>query len=214
MKKNNVCLNEFEHQYWNENKLVLGIDEAGRGPLAGPLTVAGVIFEPGYENPAIYDSKSLSEKKREALYDMIVEDALAFEILIVSVEDIDRYNIYRADQMAMLQIANDLQADVVLTDAMPIAYDGIVEPIVKGDQKSISIAAGSILAKVTRDRMMKEYDVLYPEYGFAKHKGYGTKKHLEAIDQYGITPIHRKSFGPVKAKQVSLDLFGDQQKNL
>ncbi len=205
MKK--ICPNDYEHAYWPEGKLVLGMDEAGRGPLAGPLTVAGVIFPAGYENPDIYDSKAVSEKKRERLYDMIMEDALWFEIREVSEEDIDRYNIYRADQMAMDAMARESGAEVILTDAMPLEIEGkTVISLVKGDQKSISIAAASILAKVTRDRLMKEYDKLYPQYGFASNKGYPTKAHLEAIEKYGITPIHRKSFGPVAFHQEKLDL--------
>lgn len=205
MKK--ICPNDYEHTYWPEGKLVLGMDEAGRGPLAGPLTVAGVIFPAGYENPDIYDSKAVSEKKRERLYDMIMEDALWFEIREVSEEDIDRYNIYRADQMAMDAMARESGAEVILTDAMPLEIEGkTVISLVKGDQKSISIAAASILAKVTRDRLMKEYDKLYPQYGFASNKGYPTKAHLEAIEKYGITPIHRKSFGPVAFHQEKLDL--------
>lgn len=205
MKK--ICPNDYEHAYWPEGKLILGMDEAGRGPLAGPLTVAGVIFPAGYENPDIYDSKAVSEKKRERLYDTILEDALWFEIREVSEEDIDRYNIYRADQMAMDTMARESEAEVILTDAMPLEIDGkTVISLVKGDQKSISIAAASILAKVTRDRLMKEYDKLYPQYGFASNKGYPTKAHLEAIEKYGITPIHRKSFGPVAFHQEKLDL--------
>lgn len=205
MKK--ICPNDYEHAYWPEGKLVLGMDEAGRGPLAGPLTVAGVIFPAGYENPDIYDSKAVSEKKRERLYDMIMEDALWFEIREVSEEDIDRYNIYRADQMAMDAMARESKAEIILTDAMPLEIEGkTVISLVKGDQKSISIAAASILAKVTRDRLMKEYDKLYPQYGFASNKGYPTKAHLEVIEKYGITPIHRKSFGPVAFHQEKLDL--------
>ena len=208
-KQKKVCDNAYEHRAWGENKLVLGIDEAGRGPLAGPLAAAGVIFPAGYENPEIYDSKALSEKKREELFDVIRRDALQYEIVIVTPEEIDRWNIYRADQKAFALIAEHLPADVILTDAMPIPGTKAI-PLVKGDQKSISIAAGSILAKVTRDRIMKEYDALYPQYGFAKNKGYPTKAHLEAIDRYGITEIHRKSYGPVAARQLKLDLFGDE----
>lgn len=202
------CPNDFEHEYWQQGCLVLGIDEAGRGPLAGPLSVAGVIFPPGYENPEIYDSKTLSDKKKDRLFETIMDDALYFEILEISEEEIDRYNIYRADQNAMMRIASDLPAEIVLTDAMPLEVPGKkVFDIVKGDQKSISIAAGSILAKVTRDRIMREYDILYPGYGFARNKGYPTKEHLAAIDRLGITPIHRRSFGPVAFRQQKLDLF-------
>jgi len=207
-KTTKICPNDYEHEAWNEGKLLLGIDEAGRGPLAGPLVCAGVVFPIGYENPEIYDSKALSEKKREALFDVIQNDALYFKIMIVSEKEIDRKNIYRADQDAFRQIAESIDVPVVLTDAMPFVLEGReVTDIVKGDQKSISIAAGSILAKVTRDRLMKEYDAVYPEYGFAKNKGYGTKQHMEAIEKYGITPIHRRSFAPACYHQEKLDLF-------
>ncbi|MBR4457281.1 MAG: ribonuclease HII [Solobacterium sp.] len=209
MKVKKICANDFEHESWQKDALVLGIDEAGRGPLAGPLVAAGVIFPADYENPEIYDSKAISEKKRELLFDEIMNDALYFSIVIVSPSEIDRYNIYRADQLAFASIAESLPADQVLTDAMPLELEKRVIPLVKGDQKSISIAAGSILAKVTRDRIMKEYDAVWPQYGFAKNKGYPTKQHLEALERYGITEIHRKSFGPVAAQQLKLDLFGD-----
>lgn len=203
-----VCPNDFEHEFWPQGLLVLGLDEAGRGPLAGPLSAAGVIFPPGYENPDIYDSKALSEKKRELLYDQIMEDALWFEIVEVSQAEIDRLNIYRADQQAFASIAARSAADVILTDAMPLpAEKRKVIDLVKGDQKSISIAAASILAKVTRDRIMKEYDAIYPQYGFASNKGYPTRQHLDAIEQYGITPIHRRSFAPVAYHQEKLNLF-------
>ncbi|MBQ9327214.1 MAG: ribonuclease HII [Solobacterium sp.] len=205
-----TCSNEYELKAWEEGKLVLGIDEAGRGPLAGPLVIAGVVFPVGYQNSEIYDSKAISEKKRNLLFDVIKEDALYFEIRIVSPEEIDRYNIYRADQMGFQSIAEQLPCDLVLTDAMPIQSEHEIIPLVKGDQKSISIAAGSILAKVTRDRIMEDYDRQWPQYGFAKHKGYPTPQHLQALDQYGITPIHRKSFGPVAAKQMTLDLFPEE----
>ncbi|MDD6258591.1 MAG: ribonuclease HII [Erysipelotrichaceae bacterium] len=202
-----VCPNDYEHQFWKEDRVVLGIDEAGRGPLAGPLSVAGVIFPTGYENPEIYDSKACSEKKRDRLYEVIKEEALWFEIIEVSEADIDHYNILEADRRAMLAIAKEAPCDIVLTDAMKLPIDKQVIDLIKGDQKSISIAAGSILAKVTRDRIMKKYDAMYPVYGFAKNKGYPTKQHLDAIAKYGITPIHRRSFGPVRAVQQKLDLF-------
>lgn len=207
MKKMKVCPNDHEHQFWKEDRVVLGIDEAGRGPLAGPLSVAGVIFPTGYENPEIYDSKACSEKKRDRLYEVIKEEALWFEIIEVSEADIDHYNILEADRRAMLAIAKEAPCDIVLTDAMKLPIDKQVIDLIKGDQKSISIAAGSILAKVTRDRIMKKYDAMYPVYGFAKNKGYPTKQHLDAIAKYGITPIHRRSFGPVRAVQQKLDLF-------
>lgn len=205
MKKiQKVCENTYEHMYWGIDELVVGIDEAGRGPLAGPLSVAGVVFPIGYENPAIYDSKALSEKKREALYKTIQEDALWFMVIEVPVEDIDRYNILEADRKAMQEIALQAPSENVLTDAMKLPIEKNVIDLIKGDQKSISIAAASILAKVTRDKIMQEYGKQYPSYAFEKNKGYGTKVHMEAIQKYGITPIHRKSFGPVKYHQQSL----------
>lgn len=206
-KTTKICPNDYEHEYWSQGKHVLGIDEAGRGPLAGPLSVAGVIFPIGYENPEIYDSKALSEKKRDRLYEVIKEDALWFQIIEVSPAEIDHYNILEADRRAMHEIAVNAPAEIVLTDAMKMDLDRPVIDLVKGDQKSISIAAGSILAKVTRDRIMKEYDAVYPQYGFARHKGYPTRQHMEAIEQYGITPIHRRSFRPVRVVQEKLDLF-------
>ena len=211
MKTNKVCSNEFETAAWAENHLVLGIDEAGRGPIAGPLCVAGVVFPVGYVNPAIYDSKALSEKKREALYDIIMQDALTYEIKIVTEQEIDEKNIYRATQWAMTQIASNLKSDLVLSDAMPLPEinDRPVHDLVKGDQKSISIAAASILAKVTRDRIMNELDEKYPGYGLAKHKGYPTAAHLKALKELGVLPIHRRSYRPVfeaLQQQMSLDL--------
>lgn len=203
-----ICPNTYEHEAWSAGRNVLGMDEAGRGPLAGPLSVAGVIFPIGYENPEIYDSKALSEKKREALYDTILEDALWAMVIEVREADIDHYNIYRADQLAMEEIARAAKADVILSDAMPLPdLDQKTIDLIKGDQKSISIAAASILAKVTRDRIMKAYDAIYPGYGFARNKGYGTKEHLAAIEKLGITPIHRRSFAPVMYHQTKLDLF-------
>lgn len=204
-KKTKICDNTYEMQYWSENCLITGIDEAGRGPLAGPLSVAGVVFPVGYHNEEIYDSKSLSEKQRNRLYDIIIHDALWYEIMEVDEATIDRYNILEADRNAMRKIALDSPGNVILTDAMKLGIDRPVIDLVKGDQKSISIAAASILAKVTRDRIMEMYDGMYPQYDLGKNKGYPTKAHMEAIDVYGITPIHRRSFGPVKAKQISFD---------
>ena len=203
-----VLENQFEQEAWSLDQLAVGIDEAGRGPIAGPLVVAGVVFPKGYQNLEIYDSKKLSEKKREALYDVILEDALAFEIKIVSEREVDELNIYRATQKAMNEIAENLPAEIVMTDAMPLPHSNkCVHAIIKGDQKSTSIAAASILAKVTRDRIMVELDKKHPEYGFAKHKGYPTKAHLEALQKYGVLECHRKSYGPVAAMcQLQFDL--------
>lgn len=191
--------NEFENHYWSKGKYVLGIDEAGRGPLAGELFVVGVVFPIGYENENIYDSKKLSEKKREELFHIIYQDALEVHIEVVDIETIDRENIYQATKQAMIRIGEKAQkVDVILSDAMPFTSKVAVIDIVKGDQKSISIAAASIVAKVLRDKQMTQYDEKYPEYGFKNHKGYGTKKHKEAIATFGILPIHRRSYQPVK----------------
>ena len=189
--------NRYEKEYWSEGKLVVGLDEAGRGPLAGPLLVAGVEFPEGYDSGEINDSKQLTEKKREALYDIIIRDALFYEIKIVEPEEIDRINILEADRRAMTEIALHAPVDIVLTDAVDLYIDKKVISLIKGDTLSCSIAAASILAKVTRDRIMYEYDKIYPESGFGKHKGYGTKAHLEALEKYGVTPIHRRSYRPV-----------------
>ena len=190
--------NQYENLYWDKNQYVIGIDEAGRGPLAGPVVVAGVIFPIGYDSKDIYDSKKLSLKKREELYKVILEDALYYNIQIVDEKDVDKYNIYQATKMANERIVLDSKCQVVLTDAMKLQLENYtVYPITKGDQKSCSIAAGSILAKVTRDHIMDEYDAIYPQYGFKKHKGYPTKAHLQALQQYGPCPIHRFSYGPV-----------------
>lgn len=202
--------NEYEKQWWNEGRSgIIGLDEAGRGPIAGPLVVAAVMFPVGYRHDTIYDSKKISEKKRKELFQVIIHDAVEYHIEIVSPAQIDELNIYRATQCAMQQLVERFRyKDGVLSDAMPLpecAYDVI--PIIKGDQKSVSIAAASILAKVTRDCIMKAYDVLYPQYGFAKHKGYPTKAHIEALHQYGVLDIYRKSYAPIKEMcQLQFDL--------
>ena len=188
--------NEYEKIYWPQNKLILGMDEAGRGPICGPLVVCGVIMPVDYENELIYDSKAISEKKREMLFDVIREDALAYRIEIIDEATIDELNIYQAVKRYMEKIASELESDVVLTDAMKLDCDCI--PIVKGDQKSVNIAAASILAKVTRDRIMYEYDSKYPMYGFRNHKGYPTRKHIEAVREYGILDFYRKTYNPIK----------------
>lgn len=192
-------------------KYIVGLDEAGRGPMAGPLVVGAVIFEKGYYNEEINDSKQLSEKKREMLYDLIIQDALAYQIEIIDVDEVDRLNVYQASRKGMIDAIKHISIvpDYALSDAMPLGDVIEHEAIIKGDSLSMSIAAASILAKVTRDRIMKEYDFLYPQYGFAKHKGYPTKQHKEALKIYGVTPIHRHSFQPVRDvlnEQLTLDL--------
>ena len=197
--------------YQQGKKVIIGLDEAGRGPMAGPLVVGAVIFDKNYYNEDIDDSKKLTEKKREALYDVIIHDALAYQIEIIDVEEVDRLNVYQASKIGMLRAIEhiSLQPDFALTDAMPLGDAIDHQAIIKGDHLSMTIGAASILAKVTRDRIMKDYDVMYPQYGFAKHKGYPTKQHKEALLHYGVTPIHRRSFQPVidvLIVQLSLDL--------
>ncbi|WP_342621936.1 ribonuclease HII [Erysipelothrix sp. P66] len=200
-------IEEFEINYWEQGKLVVGIDEAGRGPMAGPCVVSGVIFPKGFYDARINDSKQLSENQRDALVSIIESNALWTFTEIIPVDVIDRDNIYRATQNAMKKIALESKADIVLTDAMPL--DDLTVPceaIVKGDARSLSIAAASILAKTVRDGLMKVYDLEFPEYGFAKHKGYGTKQHKEAILKFGRCPIHRKSFRFKDETQISFDI--------
>lgn len=203
---------KYENEaYVRGKKIIVGMDEAGRGPMAGPLVVGAVVFEKGFYNDEINDSKKLTEKKREALYDLIIENALAYCIEVIDVEEVDQLNVYQASKMGMLRAIEHLsiRPDYALTDAMPLGNVIEHQAIIKGDTLSISIAAASILAKVTRDRIMKKYDLIYPEYGFAKHKGYPTKQHKEALKTYGATPIHRKTFQPVKEvlnEQLTLDL--------
>lgn len=186
---------EEEYQQYDR---ILGIDEAGRGPLAGPCIVAGVILPQGFSHPLINDSKKLSEKLRNACFKDIVLSALWIGIIEVLPETIDRRNIYQATKDANIHLIQLANADVCLTDAMPIAHQKIpVYDYIKGDSRSISIAAASIIAKVCRDAIMVNYDQLYPNYGFKQHKGYPTKAHIEALNAFGITPIHRLSYEPV-----------------
>lgn len=186
----------YEHQY-EEQGLVCGIDEAGRGPLAGPVVAAAVILPRDCEILYLNDSKQLTEKRREALFDEIKEKAVAFGIGMVSSARIDEINILQATYEAMRQAVSalDPQPQILLNDAVRIPGISIPQvPIIKGDAKSLSIAAASVLAKVTRDRLMREYDAIMPEYGFASNKGYGSAAHIEALQTYGPTPIHRRSF--------------------
>ena len=191
-------INIFENEGYDKGYLYIGgIDEAGRGPLAGPVVASVVVFKKDTKIEGVSDSKKLSEAKRDELFEVIKEEALDYGIGIVNNEEIDEFNILNATYMAMKKAINCLKKapDYLLVDAATIpGIDISQNPIVKGDSKSISIAAASILAKVTRDSIMYQYDRVYPEYGFKSHKGYGTKEHYEAIEKYGITPIHRKSF--------------------
>lgn len=176
---------------------VCGIDEAGRGPLAGPVVAAAVILPAGIELPGVNDSKKITEKKREVLFDFVKEHALAYGIGQASEQEIDEINILQATFLAMRRAveALDIPADFALVDGNRIqGLDIPAETVIGGDGKVLSIAAASILAKVTRDRYMREMAQTYPEYGFEKHKGYGTKAHYAAIEQYGICPLHRRTF--------------------
>ncbi len=176
---------------------VCGIDEVGRGPLAGPVVAGAVILPPDCTILYINDSKKLSEKKREELYPVIMEQAVSVGIGMVSPQRIDEINILQATYEAMREAIHNLSVtpDILLNDAVTIPDVSIRQvPIVKGDTKSISIAAASIVAKVTRDRLMKEYDVILPEYAFASNKGYGTASHIAALKEYGPSPIHRRTF--------------------
>lgn len=189
--------NEYEKIAWNSNELVMGIDEAGRGPLCGPLVVGSCVLPAGYENELINDSKKLSEKKRKQLFDVIKKDALYWNVKIVEPGIIDEMNILEATSSAMQELSGEYKVSKVLTDAVKIPNQLNI-PIIKGDAKSISIAAASILAKVTRDNIMEELDKKYPEYEFKKHKGYPTKRHIELMNEYGVFDIYRFSYSPVK----------------
>ena len=204
---------DFQEQFYSKNvKVIVGVDEAGRGPLAGPVVAAACILSRTYINKEINDSKQLSSKKREELFEIIKKDAIAYGVGIVSAEEIDTLNIYEATKKAMKEAINNLKVkfDLILTDAMPLkGFDVEVVPIIKGDAKALPIAAESIIAKVTRDHMMEELGKKYPEYGFEVHKGYGTAKHMEALKKYGpIKGVHRFSYKPVaKVALGEMSLF-------
>ena len=190
-------MRHYEHAYEGQYELICGIDEAGRGPLAGPVVAGAVILPKDCEILGLNDSKKLSEKKREALYDEIMEKAVAAAVGIVGPGRIDEINILQATYEAMRQAVGKLSKapELLLNDAVRIPDITLPQvPIIKGDAKSVSIAAASILAKVTRDRLMYEYDKIMPEYGFASNKGYGSKMHIEALQEYGPSLIHRKTF--------------------
>ena len=188
---------EFEDQYTEKGyTAIAGIDEAGRGPLAGPVVAACAIMPLDDIIEGINDSKKLSEKKREALFEQIKEKALAFSIVEMPPEVIDDINILEATKKAMIQCATELaiKPDVVFIDAVKLNLPYETLSIIKGDARSYNIAAASILAKVHRDRLMREYAKIYPEYGFAKHKGYGTSEHIRALKEFGPCPLHRALF--------------------
>lgn len=192
-------LKEIEKDLYHKGfKNICGIDEAGRGPLAGPVVIAGVIMPEDSMIEGVNDSKKVSEKKREKLYDIILEEAISYSVAIIGQDVIDEINILKATKQGVTKVVEglDVKPDLILVDALThidtkgIPYDSII----KGDAKCYNIAAASIIAKVTRDRIMRQWDEIYPQYGFINHKGYGTAKHIEALKEYGPCPIHRKSF--------------------
>lgn len=201
--KTNYNLYENENRLHSKGyKVIVGTDEAGRGPLFGPVVAAACALNEDFKLEGLTDSKQLTEKKREKYFDYIKENAIAYGIGIVSAKEIDEINIYEASRKAMMiaikELSKKIKPEYVLSDAMPLPELKIpYEAIIKGDAKSISIAAASVLAKVTRDHMMYEEDKKHPEYGFKNHKGYPTKKHIEAINKYGIIDGYRCTYGPV-----------------
>jgi len=203
---------DFEQQHAHLG-VVVGVDEAGRGPLAGPVSVGAAILPPDFYHPLIDDSKKLTEKRRELLFDELSErDDLQWAVSIVEADEVDEVNVLRATHLGMVRAVAALDVDpgMCLIDGLsvpnfPYPHLGIV----KGDSKSLSIATASIFAKVTRDRIMREAAIRYPQYGFERHKGYGTKAHLEALGRHGACPIHRRSFQPVA--QLSLPFGGKER---
>ena len=196
----------YEKKYYAQGiQYVAGVDEAGRGPLAGPLVIAAVILPQDVFISGLNDSKQLSAAKRDKLYDEVLAKAVAIEVNIVSVSNIDKYNIYTATQRGMAEVLEHLlvRPQVALIDAMPVEAKGMeTVSIIHGDALSASIAAASIIAKVTRDRIMERMDVLFPAYGFANNKGYGSGAHMQAIAEFGATKWHRRSYEPVKSMQL------------
>lgn len=194
-----TSLKQMETELYKKGfKKICGIDEAGRGPLAGPVVVAGVIMPEKSMIEGVNDSKKVSEKKRELLYDKILEEAISYSVAIIGQDVIDEINILNATKQGVTNVVKGLEVrpELIIIDALQhINTDGVpYEAIIKGDAKCYSIAAASIIAKVTRDRIMREWDEVYPQYGFIAHKGYGTARHITAIKEYGLTPIHRRSF--------------------
>ena len=202
---------EIENRLYVEGySLIAGTDEVGRGPLAGPVVAACVIMPKDCYIEGVTDSKKISEKNRKILEGVIKEKAISYQVVFIDPKKIDEINIYEASRLAMTTAINtlDVKPDYVLADAMPLFIDIKSESIIKGDEKSFTIGCASILAKVARDEYMVELDKLYPEYGFAKHKGYPTKQHLEAIKEYGILDLHhRKSYSPVQEEALKGNFY-------
>jgi len=190
-----IEISATDREIWQTGRAFAGIDEAGRGPLCGPVATACVVMPPEPLLLYVDDSKKLSEKRREEMYDKILETAVYARVELAQPEEIDRDNILRATKRAMADAAKDAPCDLFLVDAIStLDVPGEVRGIVHGDALCYSIAAASILAKVTRDRIMRDLDAMYPQYGFAKNKGYGTAEHIAALKQYGPCPVHRRSF--------------------
>ncbi len=204
---------EYEKKYLLQGFChIAGIDEAGRGPLAGPVVAVAAILPDDFENFGIRDSKMLSEKKRDELFDRILASKVLYGIGIVNHKKIDQINIFQATQLAMKKAIEKLpcKPDVLLVDGMKLRFtDTPQEKIIKGDQKVLSIAVASVIAKVTRDRIMQKFDLKYPGYGLARHKGYPTKSHCEAINTKGLLPIHRLTYGPVREVYDKMSSEGD-----
>lgn len=209
---NTIDIYKYENELWQKSyNYIVGTDEAGRGPMAGPLVVAAVVLPTDFKIEGLNDSKKLTFKKRESLYDEIIKHAVAYSIKFFDANEVDELNVYQASKLGMIECikALDVPVDYILSDAMNLNMGIECLSLIKGDSLSASIAAASILAKVTRDRYMIEIAKEYPEYGFEKHKGYVTKYHLEMLEKYGPCIIHRKSFEPVRRvayKQINFDI--------
>lgn len=198
--KNDIDLLKYEKELYERGiSLIAGVDEVGRGPLVGPVVAAAVILPKNYKLDGLTDSKKLSEKKRETFYHILQEEALAIGVGVISEKIIDKVNIYEASKLAMLEALKklDIKPEHVLIDAMPLELDVESTSIIHGDALSLSIAAASVIAKVTRDRMMIELDEKYPMYGFKKHKGYPTKEHLQNLKKFGVLENYRFTYKPV-----------------
>lgn len=191
----------YEKAFWAKKQVVAGVDEVGRGPLAGPVVTAAVVIDDSFDLVDVNDSKKLSARRRLELYPLILQKAVSVAVGVKSAQIIDQINIYEADRLAMAEAVRnlDVKPDALLVDAMQVPVNLPQVRLIKGDAKSNSIAAASIVAKVFRDQLMVDYGLIYPEYHFAENAGYGTKDHLAAIKKYGATPIHRKTFAPINS---------------
>ena len=201
---------EYEEELYKKGiNLIGGIDEVGRGPLIGPVVTACVILPKNYTLEGLTDSKKLSEKKREQFYDILMKDAISIGIGVIDEKEIDKLNIYQATKKAMAKAVDNIKIkpEHILVDAMPLELDIPTTSIIKGDAKSITIAAASVIDKVTRDKMLYELDKIYPMYDLKHNKGYPTKKHLEAISKYGITKYHRLSYEPVNKYKDKINVI-------